>query len=235
MTHAYRYAQAGYARTAQFRASPAKGEKTMLTKAMTALLTAGSLLCGQAAFADHNGWQSDRYDRRDRPEYDYARVVDVDPIIRQVRVSVPRRECWNETRYEQVNYSRGRRYEPQRGAAGSMILGGIIGAAIGNQIGSGDGRRAATVAGAIIGSAVGHDAAARRDYRDGRYVDRDPRESRPYDVERCSVRYDENYEQRIDGYRVTYVYNGHEHTTRLPYDPGDRIRVRVDVQPEDGG
>ena len=44
---------------------------------------------------------------------------------------------------------------------------GIVGAAIGNSIGSGDGRRAATVAGAIIGSAIGHDAGERRAARDG--------------------------------------------------------------------
>src|SRR5690606_33054668 len=28
-------------------------------------------------------------------EYTYARVVDVDPIVRQVRVETPRRECWD--------------------------------------------------------------------------------------------------------------------------------------------
>lgn len=200
---------------------------------MSGFLAAGLLLSGQAAFADHHLWKNDRDYRHYGPEYDYARVVDVDPIIHQVRVTVPRRECWNETRYEDVGYSRDRRYDPQRGSAGSMILGGIIGAAIGNQIGRGDGRRAATVAGAIIGSAIGHDTAARREARDGHYPNDDYHESRPYEVERCNVRYDESTEQRIEGYRVTYVYNGREHTTRLPYDPGDRIRVRVDVQPED--
>jgi uncharacterized protein YcfJ len=206
----------------------------MLSKAMTGLVASGLLLSGQAAFADHNDWKNARYERRSGPEYDYARVVDVDPIVRQVRVSEPRRECWNETRYDEASYPNDHRYDPKRGSAGSMILGGIIGAAIGNQIGSGDGRRAATVAGAIIGSAVGHDAAAKREARNRyAYEDQDYRESRPYEVERCKVRYEESYEKRVEGYRVTYVYNGREHTTRLPYDPGDRIRVRVDVQPED--
>lgn len=209
----------------------------MLSKAMTGFVASGLLLSGQAAFADHGGhkaWKASRHERSSYPEYDYARVVDVDPIIRQVRVTEPRKECWSETRYEEVHSVRDRHYERDRGAAGSMILGSIIGAAVGNQVGSGDGRRAATVAGAIIGSAVGHDAAARRNSRD-RYAYADDRytESRPYEVERCKVRYDESYEERIEGYRVTYVYNGHEHRTRLPYDPGERIRVRVDVQPDD--
>jgi uncharacterized protein YcfJ len=201
----------------------------MLTRAMTALATTGLLLGGQAAFADHGKWRNDRHARHGYAEYDYARVVDVDPIFREVRVRVPERECWTETRYEEPHYSDPGPREPHR-AAGSMILGGLIGAAIGNQIGSGDGRRAATVAGALIGSAVGHDAAARRD---SRYARSEYAEPRAYDVERCDVRYSSEYERRVDGYRVTYVYHGRTHTTRLPYDPGDRIRVRVDVHPED--
>jgi uncharacterized protein YcfJ len=202
----------------------------MLTKAISALAAAGLVLGGQAAFADPGRWQNNDQRYRDRGDYDYARVVDVDPIFRNIRVSTPRRECWNETRYEQVRYSEGSR-EPHR-AAGSMILGGLIGAAIGHQIGSGDGRRAATVAGAVIGTAVGHDSAASRESRYGNDR-RDYRESRPYDVERCDVRYDEEVERRIDGYRVRYEYNGQTHTTRMPYDPGDRIRVRVNVLPAD--
>jgi uncharacterized protein YcfJ len=191
----------------------------MLMKAMTGLVASGLLLAAHNAQA--TDWHKKKY--HGDAGYDYARVVDVDPIVHRVRVSTPRRECWTETRYEVVEHrSRGGHDR----AAGPMILGGIIGAAVGNQIGRGDGRRAATVAGAIIGSAVGHDSAARRD--SGRY---EYTEERPYDVERCNVRYDETYEERIDGYHVTYIYNGRKFTTRMPYDPGERIRVRVDVHP----
>ena len=203
----------------------------MASRAMTGVVVCGLLMIGPAAFADHGRWKHHAHHGH-HTEYDFARVVDVDPIVRTVRVSVPRRECWTETRYEYVDYPPPGGHEPHRGAAGSMILGGIIGAALGNQIGSGDGRRAATVAGAIIGSAVGHDVAMRRAAASG-YRPTAYRETRPYEVERCDVRYDEEYEERIDGYRVTYVYNGKEYTTRLPYDPGDRIRIRVDVRPDD--
>ena len=203
----------------------------MLGKVVTGLVSAGLLLGGQAAFADHgNGrWKAQPSDGR-YSDYDYARVLDVDPIVRHVRVTVPKRECWTETRYEEVQ-SQGGSYGGPRPTAGSTILGGIIGAAIGNQIGRGDGRRAATVAGAVIGSAIGHDAADRRNARYGN----SPvvTESRPYDAERCEVRYEDSYEDRVEGYRVTYEYNGRRQTTQLPYDPGDRIRVRVDVHPED--
>ncbi len=198
----------------------------MLSKVVTGLVSAGLLLTAQAAFADNGKWRGHRYDRPYSPEYDYARVIDVDPIVRQVRVTTPKRECWTETRYEEVQ--RGG-YDPRRGTAGSMILGGVIGAAIGNQIGRGDGRRAATVAGAVIGSAIGHDAAERRVARSGPVYT----ETRPYETERCEVRYDETYEERVEGYRVTYEYAGRRQTTQLPYDPGDRIRVRVDVRPDE--
>ncbi len=203
---------------------------TVSTRACAGLAAVGLLLGSQAVSADPGRWHdNDDYGRYPHAEYDYARVVDVEPIVRNVRITTPRRECWNETRYEEVSYTNGRR-EPEH-AAGSMILGGLIGAAIGNQFGHGGGRRAATVAGAVIGTAIGHDNAARREGNYG-YASREYRETRPYDVERCNVRYDDEYERRVDGYRVTYVYNGRTQTTRLPYDPGDRIRVRVDVRPE---
>jgi uncharacterized protein YcfJ len=205
-----------------------------LTTVTIGTLAAGTALAGPGK---HRGW-GPKWEDAGYAEYDYARVVDVDPIVRRVRVTEPRRECYEETRYD---YDRryDSRYAGRGGSsAGSMILGGIIGAAVGNQIGSGDGRRAATVAGAIIGSAIGHDAAARRDARTtGRYDDRyderyDERyEARPYTVERCDVRHVESWEERIDGYHVTYEYQGRRGRMTLPYDPGPRVRVRVDVRP----
>lgn len=146
--------------------------------------------------------------------YDDARVLEVDPIVRRVRVEVPREECWDEVR---TAYPERRHGE----AAGPMILGGIIGGVIGSQVGSGRGRDAATVAGTLIGASIGHDTAARR-------ASGPPEE---YTVERCATRYETSYEERVEGYRVTYEYLGREYTTEMPYDPGDRIRVQVAVSP----
>ena len=50
------------------------------------------------------------------------------------------------------------------------------------------------------------------------------------DVQRCAT-FDATRSQ-LTGYEVHYVYGGREYTTQLAYDPGDRIRVNVDVQPE---
>lgn len=201
----------------------------MWSKALTGALVCALLLAAQAAHAEHDDWRGKKkHHRHHGPTYDYARVIDVEPIVRHVRVSLPRRECYVETHYERIDYPPAG--ASHRGAAGSMIVGGLIGAAVGNQIGSGDGRRAATVAGAIIGSAIGHDVADRRVARTAAYGGYSER--RPYEVERCDVRYEDSFEERIDGYRVTYLYGGRRYVTHVPYDPGGRIRVRVDVRPE---
>ena len=147
--------------------------------------------------------------------YEYARVVHVEPIVRRVHVESPRRECWDETRYVESPP-----HISDPGVGGRTLLGGIIGGVIGHQIGSGRGRDAATVAGSVIGASVGYDAAARRSS-----------EVQERTVQRCDVRYERNVEERIDGYRVTYEFNGREYDTRLPYDPGEKIRVRVAVAP----
>lgn len=39
---------------------------------------------------------------------------------------------------------------------GGTVLGAIVGGALGNQVGKGDGRKAATIAGAVAGGVVGH-------------------------------------------------------------------------------
>ncbi|MCC7199757.1 MAG: histidine kinase, partial [Gammaproteobacteria bacterium] len=50
-------------------------------------------------------------------------------------------------------------------------------------------------------------------------------------VERCETRYESRVEQRVEGYRVRYEYGGRQYRTRLPYDPGERMRVQVSVVP----
>lgn len=179
-----------------------------------ALIVLTGLTVSTVALAAPPPYSNSRHNRNDG--YEYAPVTRVEPIVRQVRVETPRRECWDET---QVVESRPHISDPAVG--GRTLLGGIIGGVIGHQIGSGRGRDAATVAGAVIGSGVGYDAARRRAGNDV--------EERV--VQRCTTRYQNEYEERIDGYRVTYEYNGREFTTRMPYDPGERIRVRVAVSP----
>lgn len=48
---------------------------------------------------------------------------------------------------------------------------------------------------------------------------------------RCEIRTEYHNEARIDGYNVTYRYQGRNFTIRKDHDPGKRIRLRVRVEP----
>ncbi len=161
------------------------------------------------AMADHGN---------DRGRYDYATVISSRPIIRYVTVRTPERQCWEEMRYYTVD-------RHAHHASGGTILGALIGGVVGHQFGSGHGRDAATVAGTLIGAAIGSESSRAR-YGNNYAVER---HARP--VRRCKTHYHERQEERIDGYKVVYRYNGQKYTTNMPYDPGRKIRVRIDVRP----
>ena len=143
--------------------------------------------------------------------YTYAAVLSAVPGYETVRFTGPQEECSDERVVVR---------ERDNGTAGAVI-GAIIGGAIGNQVGGGDGRRAATVAGAIAGGAI------------GRNVDRNNGPNRQYeDVERRCYTVDvEREERRINGYDVEYRLKDEVYYARLPYDPGNNLRVRVEVTP----
>ena len=68
--------------------------------------------------------------------------------------------CGTVRSVQRINYH-------DRGLGAGTIIGALVGGAIGNQVGKGDGRKAATVVGALAGGAVGRDAARdRRRQRD---------------------------------------------------------------------
>jgi len=187
-----------------------------MSRSIRVLASAVALvLASGTALADHTG-DSDYGQPDHSGDPDFADVVRVEPLRSQVRVSEPVRECWQETRpvsdgpfaYNHV---------------GRTLVGSAIGVAVGNQIGRGSGKDVARVAGALIGGAIGHNVSVDRQRQLGG--------ERVQSYERCDVRYRERTEERIDGYEVTYEYAGREYVTRMPYDPGERIRVRVDVTP----
>lgn len=186
----------------------------------------------QTAMAEH-----DRYAYASGPGYrdashqavQYAEVLEVEPIFRTVTVRSPERECWQEEVHTQVNYydDRARRH---RSTAGPTIAGGIIGGVIGRQFGDGKGRDAMTVVGTLVGSAIANSNAARRNHRASNYA-RSYSEPSVEWVQRCETVNRVHQEERIDGYRVTYLYNDREYITRSEHDPGHRIPVRVSITP----
>lgn len=135
---------------------------------------------------------------------DTARVVRVAPQIEQY--NQPRQECHTEYRQQQ----------PQGRNVGGSILGGLAGGILGNQVGGGNGRTAATAAGAIAGAIVG-DRVENNQQQDQQQV------------QQC--RTVDNWQSRNNGYSVTYEYNGHNYTSVMPYDPGERVRLRVSLNP----
>jgi uncharacterized protein YcfJ len=145
---------------------------------------------------------------------DNARVRSAEPQYEQV--SVPREQCstqWvNETRrtgHSQPNY-------------GGVIIGGVAGGILGNQVGKGSGRDAATAIGAVVGAIAG-DQVARGSGRPERV------ESVPRQVTQCQTV--NEVQTRVAGYRVTYDYRGQTFTTLLREQPGPNLQVRVSVDP----
>lgn len=143
----------------------------------------------------------------------YADVLRVDPLYENVRVSEPREECYD----QEVRRSSGRYENTTTGT----IVGALVGGALGNQVGKGDGRKAATVAGAVIGAGVGREIDANDN----------PSRSRRSVETRCRVVESGYEERRIVGYDVEYRYRGEVFFSRLGYDPGEKLRVRVSVEP----
>jgi uncharacterized protein YcfJ len=203
-----------------------KNSVVVLVAAAITVASAGAFAQGPYEDRPYNQgpYEQDRYDQNvydGDGAYDYAKVIDVQPLTTRVRVTTPQRACWDETRVDERGYGNG---PLPRSTAGGAVLGAVIGGVLGHQIGHGRGRDAATAAGVVIGAAVGGQQAQRR----AAQAAGGPRE---YTVQRCETRYQETWEERTDGYRVTYVYNGRRQVTEMPNRPGDRIRVRVDVSP----
>lgn len=128
-----------------------------------------------------------------------ARVVSSVQVIQQV--AVPRQVCSQENVAVQGNKS----------GAGAL-MGAIAGGAVGNQIGGGSGRAAATALGIFGGMIVG-----------------DKIEGAPspqvQTVQNC--RTETVYENRVVGYNVTYEFAGKQYMVQMPNDPGPTIQVNV--------
>ena len=104
---------------------------------------------------------------------DFAKVKTVVP--QYDRVNTPRKECTTEVISEtrRVPGSSGERNY------GGAVVGGVAGALLGNQVGNGHGREAATAAGAVIGALTGDNLANKDNNRVERY------EETPREVQRC--------------------------------------------------
>ncbi len=147
-------------------------------------------------------------------QYEYAPVIDARPVYQQVRVERPEQQCWN----EQVAVR-----ESSSSSRTPMVVGTIIGGALGNAVGNNkSSRRVGTVAGAALGASIGRDIVN---------ANSSPSTTRYQTVQHCENVSRYHYEERVVGYQVHYRYNGQDHSVRMNHDPGERIRLRVQVQP----
>ncbi len=157
-------------------------------------------------------------------EYDFATVIDAEPIFETLRVSTPRRECWEEeVTYNDHDFDRNE-FRDNRHRGVSTLVGGVIGGAFGNAVGHRKrNRQVGTVVGAALGAVIGNAYAAQK-YQESPPV--------TYGIEeRCRIVEDTHVEERIIGYNVRYRYSNHTYSTRTKVDPGDTIRVRIAISP----
>jgi uncharacterized protein YcfJ len=144
--------------------------------------------------------------------FDDARVRGVEPQYENV--SVPRQECNTQWVNETRQVGAGQNY-------GGAVVGGVAGALLGNQVGKGHGREAATALGAVVGAVAGDRIA--NSNRQEQY------EVVPREVTSCRTVND--VQARLTGYRVVYDYRGQQYSTFMRDNPGPSLQVRVSVEP----
>ena len=155
-------------------------------------------------------------------QYDYARVIDAQPVIEVVRIPGQGQVCRDQTVQRRVSEYR---------SPAPVILGAVIGGVIGNQLSRGHGHRhdhwrghrraAATFAGAAIGGVVASEIQYSR-YPARYYTE---------NVRVCGPETHWRHEERVVAWDVSWKYRGRVYHSRMTEPPGDRIRVRVNVDP----
>lgn len=213
---------------------------------------------GQEDSYGSDSYSSDSYQGQGAT-YDYARVLRVDPIIGSgygnsaYRSSTSQRST--QCRYRQADdvytgndgyYNQDDRYGRDDGYYGrddgyrnngnetsrtvATVIGGIAGAVLGSKVGDGSGRYVGTAVGSMVGGMAGR-SIYDSSQRNRQYARRGTvRVCDPVPVTSRDGYYGDD--ENLSGYDVTYEYANRTYHTRTNYHPGDRIRVRVDVQAE---
>ena len=148
---------------------------------------------------------------------DTARVRNVNPQYENV--SVPRNECTSQWVTEQQPVAASRNY-------GGLAVGGVAGAVLGNQVGKGHGREAATAVGAVVGALAGEHFANQNSWGGGYQQASQPQQRQ---VQTCNTVND--VQSRLTGYQVEYEYRGQVYSTVTREKPGRTLPVRVSVTP----
>ena len=140
---------------------------------------------------------------------DSATVNSVEKVYKQYMVEEPYQDCYIKETLQQSG----------DGSATNEIMGAILGGAIGNQFGEGDGKEAMTLAGIFLGASIANDA--EKANSTGQVVVRQ---------EVCENKVRQKIEKRLSHYKINVEYEGRDlsfTSKKRPYD--DVIKVKVTV------
>ena len=140
---------------------------------------------------------------------DSATVNSVEKVYKQYMVEEPYQDCYIKETLQQSG----------DGSATNEIMGAILGGAIGNQFGEGDGKEAMTLAGIFLGASIANDA--EKANSTGQVV---------VSQEVCENKVRQTIEKRLSHYKINVEYEGRDlsfTSKKRPYD--DVIKVKVTV------
>ena len=140
---------------------------------------------------------------------DYATVTSVEKVYKQYMTEEPYQECYIKETLQNSG----------DGSATNEIMGAILGGAIGNKLGEGDGKEVMTLAGIVLGASLANDA--EKNNLSGQVV---------VSQEVCETKVKKSIEKRLSHYLVNISYEGRDlsfASKRRPYD--DVIKVKVTV------
>jgi uncharacterized protein YcfJ len=140
---------------------------------------------------------------------DYATVTSVEKVYKQYRTEEPYQECYIKETLQNAG----------DGSATNEIIGAILGGAIGNKLGEGDGKEVMTLAGIVLGASLANDA--EKANSTGQIM---------VSQEVCETKVKTSIVRKLSHYLVHIDYEGRDlsfTSKRRPYD--DVIKVKVTV------
>ncbi len=131
-----------------------------------------------------------------------ARVIRVVPIM---EITSPSSRC-NPNPYAASGNTQQNNYT-------GSVIGALTGGLLGAQVGKGNGQVAAAAIGAATGAIVGNNIGNNNVNQPAYVCDEIPPTN------------------RVSSYSVTYQYDNREYVTTMPYDPGSRLLIDVQITP----
>ncbi len=209
---------AGCGKSGSPQATNTPANLTMATPAATAQLPPGEAPMAPPEGAAGSPAQPVQQSAPAQPMF--AQVVAVQPVTQSSTTSSPRQVC----RDEQVAVPETYKDQHQIGGA---VVGGLVGALAGHQIGGGKGKTLATLGGAAGGALAGHEIQKKHQENNATQM-----ETRNV----CHTVTDKTTSTKTVGYDVTYTFNGQTGHLRMDRNPGvgTGLPVRNGVVVADG-